>query len=309
MPDRLPPSPPPPRPPGPVGEAGEAGEDRLGAGSRPLLSAADFARLGAFIQDRFGIRMPPAKRTLLEARLAKRVRALGLSGFTAYCDLVLGGGRTDELVELVDRVTTHKTDFFREPQHFEILVQTVLPELAARRAAGRDRELRVWSAACSTGEEPYTLAMVLAEQPGLRFRILATDLSEGVLRQAAEATYPEPLIAPIPLPLRRKYLMRSVADPEVVKVRRSLRATVGFQQLNLLAPSYAVGGRLDVIFCRNVFIYFDRPTQGEILRRFEAALGPGGYLFMGHSESINGQAGAFQAVAPTVYRVRQEGGP
>jgi chemotaxis protein methyltransferase CheR len=272
------------------------------------LSSRDFLRLSAFIEEGYGIRMPPTKKALLESRLAQRVRALALPSFSAYCDHVLSGRDRAELVQLVDRVTTNKTDFFREDRHFELLVREALPALAHAHGAGVDRELRLWSAGCSTGEEPYTLAMVLAEAaertPSKRFEILATDLSSRVLHHAQEGIYAEALVQPIPLPLRRKYLQRSVADPGVVRVRRGLRERIHFRQLNLLDRDPGIAPRMDVVFCRNVLIYFDRQVQAEILGRLLRTLVDGGYLFLGHSESVTGLDLPIDQVAPTVYRKR-----
>ena len=271
----------------------------------PSLSPRDFTRLSGFIREHYGIHLPPTKKVLLESRLRGLLPRLGLADFTAYCDRVLSGGSADELVQMVDKVTTNKTDFFREPQHFEVLVRTVLPALAAGHGGGVQRELRVWSAACSTGEEPYTLAMVLSEveqSPKLRFRIVASDLSSRVLEHARAALYRDEQVGPVPLPLRRKYLLRSMADPALVRVGRPLRELVSFRRLNLLDRDYALGGPVDVVFCRNVFIYFERSTQREVLLRFARCLAPGGFLFLGHSETINGLDVPFEQVAPTVYR-------
>ncbi len=282
-----------------------AGSSRTGSAG---LSERDFARLSAFIERHCGIRMPIAKKTLLESRLSGRVRELGMKGFSEYCDHVLGGHSAEELVHMVDKVTTNKTDFFREPQHFEVLVRQALPALAERHGAGDRRELRVWSAGCSTGEEPYTLAMVLSEVaapgPKLRFQVLATDLSTRVLRHAQAALYQESQVQPVPLELRRKYLLRSMTDAEVVRVGPRLRSLVRFRQVNLLDHDYGIRPPVDVIFCRNVFIYFERKTQQDILRRFGQSLAPGGFLFLGHSETINGLDVPFDQVAPTVYRRR-----
>jgi len=273
------------------------------------LSRRDFERLGAFIEQRFGIRMPLAKKTLLESRLGKRVHQLGLT-FSGYCDRILSGSSPEELVELVDRVTTNKTDFFREPYHFEVLVNECLPALHIGPREGR--ALRVWSAACSTGEEPYSLAMVLAEAakrfPGLHFHILATDLSNRVLRRAAAGLYTEEQVSAIPLPLRRRFLLRSVDDPSVVRVRRALRERVELRRLNLLDDDYDLPQAMDVIFCRNVLIYFSRTLQLEVVGRLHAALVPGGFLFLGHSESLPAREFPFDLVAPTVYRRREPRG-
>jgi chemotaxis protein methyltransferase CheR len=282
--------------------------ERPAPATHPALSPRDFARLSAFIEARYGIHLPPAKRTLLEARLGKRVRELGLPGFGAYCDRVLGGAASDELLLLVDRVTTHKTEFFREPAHFELLVHAALPALRPPGAA-HPEPLRVWSAGCSTGEEPYTLAMVLAEAAAtgaLRdrrgFEILATDVSAGVLRIAEEGVYTEALVCPVPLPLRRRWLLRSVADENVVRVRRVLRERVHFRPLNLLDEDYGIRQPVDAIFCRNVLIYFERALQLAIVERLVQTLAPGGFLFLGHSETLQGTPFQLESIAPTVYR-------
>ncbi len=275
--------------------------------SRARLSAGDFDRLGEWIQSGCGIRMPASKRVMVEARLRKRLRALGLSDFREYCQYVFGAAGEAERTHLVDAVTTNKTDFFREPQHFEYLVRAALPALVRSRGAGLRHPLAVWSAGCSTGEEPYTLAMVLGEvaesMPGFRFLVLATDISTAALRRAARATYDEERIAPVPPPLRKKYLLRSrERELRQVRVAPEAREHVRFRQLNFMDDDFRLREPMDVIFCRNVMIYFDRATQEAVLRRFCRHLAPGGYLFLGHSETINGLAVPLRQVAPTVYR-------
>jgi chemotaxis protein methyltransferase CheR len=246
--------------------------------------------------------MPPGKRVMLESRLRRRLRSLQLPDFTSYCDLVLSGDE-EELGAMVDEVTTNKTDFFREPRHFDYLTGTVLPALARR---GLPQGLRVWSAACSTGEEPWTLAMVLAEaarrDPTLRFDILATDICSAALAEAQAATYDEARITAIPMPLRRQHLLRRTDGQPTVRVIAALRQRVRFERVNLLEPDLHRFGPLEVIFCRNVFIYFERAVQRRILLRFIRALAPGGHVFLGHSESINGLDVPLTQVAPTVYR-------
>ena len=265
------------------------------------LSERDFKRLGQYIESHCGIRMPDGKRVMLESRLRKRLRKLGMTDFGEYCDRVFGGDK-DELVTMIDAVTTNKTDFFREPRHFDYLAAKAVPTLA-RQLAG---SLRVWSAACSTGEEPWTLAMVLAElaerTPGLRYQILATDLSTDVLAKAKAAVYDEERVEPVPMPMRHKYLLRRKDGAAVVRVAPDLRDQVRFEQVNLLDRDLHRLGAMEVIFCRNVFIYFKRAIQEEILSRFVRMLIPGGYLFLGHSESINGINVPLTQVAPTVYR-------
>lgn len=267
----------------------------------PELSPRDFQRLGQFIESHCGIRMPEGKRVMLESRLRKRLRKLGLSDFGDYCDRVLGGD-SEERVAMLDAVTTNKTDFFREPRHFEYLASTAIPALGPRLPAG----LRVWSSACATGEEPWTLAIVLAEVagriPGFRYQILGTDLSTEVLAAAKAATYPEERVGPVPISLRQKYLLRRKDGAAIVRIAPQLRAQVRFERFNLLESDFGRFGPMEIIFCRNVFIYFKRAVQREILLRLARVLVPGGFLFLGHSESINGIDVPLTPVAPTVYR-------
>ncbi len=269
------------------------------------LTPAEFARLGDFIEARYGIRMPDNKKVMLEHRLRKRLRALGLTSFGPYCQRVLGGDE-EELVHMVDEVTTNTTDFFREPQHFDYLANVVVPTLVAERRPRLPGELRVWSAACSTGEEPYTLAMVLSEIaekiPGFRWRVRATDICTDVLERAIRATYAAPRVEPVPMHLRQKYLLRKADGSPVVRIVPQLRDRVHFQHKNLLDRDFDAIGPVDVIFCRNVFIYFERDVQQAILQRFHRALVPGGYLFLGHSETANGRDVRLTPVTPTVYR-------
>ncbi len=274
------------------------------------LSRSQFKRLADFIEERFGIRMTENKKVMLEGRLRKRLRALGLDTFGPYCERVLAGDQ-EELVHMIDEVTTNTTQFFREASHFDYLAEVAVPTLAAERRPGPAGDLRVWSAACSSGEEPYTLAMVLAEVagsvPGLRWRILATDICTDVLERAVSATYPEERVEPVPMHLRRKYLLRKADGSPVVRVGRELRQRVTFRQFNLLESHFDSVGPMEIIFCRNVFIYFEKDVQAAILRRFERALVPGGYLFLGHSETIHGRSSALVPATPTVYRKDPEG--
>jgi chemotaxis protein methyltransferase CheR len=266
------------------------------------LSDAEFSQLGAFVERRCGIRIPEGKRTMLEGRLRRRLRNLGLDNFSDYCALVLGGKAEDEVALMIDEVTTNKTDFFREPQHFIYLTQQAIPALMQ---SGLN-EVRCWSSACSSGEEPYTLAMVLAEAslltPGLRWQILASDISTEMLDLARGATYGEERIAPVPEPLRKRYLLRRRDGAALVRIVPQLRDRVRFRQINLLDRDYLLGGQLEVIFCRNVFIYFRKELQAAILDRFCRALVPGGFLFLGHSETIQGFDVPLVQVAPTIYR-------
>lgn len=281
-----------------------------GAGtSRPGFTQAqmgdkEFKRFSELIQSEFGIKMPPSKKTLLQARFQKRLRSLGLASYAEYCEYVFSPeGMERERPHLIDVVTTNTTHFFREPRHFEILQETVLPELT--RSAGHKR-LRVWSAGCSSGEEPYTLAMVLEEYRGMRhgmdYSILATDISMEILGNAARGVYTMERAKDVPRHLLVKYMLRSKdrANPRV-KVVKELRNKITFRQLNFMEP-FRMDQPMDVIFCRNVVIYFDRPTQEVLFQKFCNSLAPGGYLFIGHSESLSGMRLPVTQVAPTVFR-------
>ncbi len=258
-------------------------------GHRDSLTERQFRRLVDLIQTEVGIRLPPLKRTMVEARLRRRVRSLGLPDLAAYGEEVVEGPVSrDELVHLIDCVTTNKTDFFREPAHFDALRGTIVPE--ALKALPKGAPLKVWSSACSTGAEPYTIAMVLADMAGhapFRFQVLGTDISTQVLAQARRGVYPAEMTEAVPAALRQRFVMRS-RDPEAAEARivPELRQLVSFGRLNLMDASYPVERDYHVIFCRNVLIYFDRDTQRRVLDRLLGHLRPGGYLLIGHSESM-----------------------
>lgn len=282
-------------------------QDTIGLFSKGL-SDGDFAKLSRLIYDTCGIKMPPHKKSMLEARLRRRLRILGLKSFEAYCDYLFGhGGMEQELVSLIDVVTTNKTDFFREAAHFDYLVDRTLPELIAQYGAGLDRPLRIWSAGCSTGEEPYTLAMVLSDfarsYDGFRFSILATDISTQVLERASQGIYGIDKIVTVPAEMKKRYLMRS-RDPasKVVRIVPELRSLITFRRLNFMEEHFGLNETFDIIFCRNVIIYFDRPTQQTLLQRFCEHLGPERYVFMGHSETLHGMNLPLVQKAPSVYR-------
>ncbi len=273
------------------------------------MSDREFKRFRELIQSEFGVKMPPAKRTMLQGRLQKRLRVLKMHSFGQYLEYVLSPeGVRHELDRMIDLVTTHKTDFFREPSHFEYLVRSALPELVCREATGIRKRLRVWSAGCSTGEEPYTLAMVIQDfaegHPGFDFSILGTDISRGAIETARRGIYSEETANPIPPLFKKKYLLKS-RDPQkkLVRISSGLRDRVHFRVLNFMDDEFGIRGKMDIIFCRNVIIYFDRPTQEILLSRLSDRLSAKGYLFMGHSETLNGMDIPLVQVAPTVYRV------
>lgn len=272
------------------------------------LSDREFSRFSAFIYDHAGIKMPPAKKTMLEARLQKRLKANSIHSFEEYSDFVFSHeGRTTELIHLIDVVTTNKTDFFREPGHFDFMVKTALPAILAARGDLLREPVRIWSAGCSTGEEPYTLAMVLSEfavgNPDFRAAITASDICTQVLQTAKTGIYPEERTDPIPLNLKKKYLMRSREKTKsLVRISPKLRSLVTFKRINFMDDDLGISEKMDIIFCRNVVIYFDKPTQQTLMRKFYKQLRPGGYLFIGHSETLSGLDVDFKAVASTVYR-------
>lgn len=272
------------------------------------LSEKDFQRLGELIHSTWGIKMPPAKKGMLQGRLVKRLRLLGMTSLDDYCRYLFSSeGQLNELLHVIDVVSTNKTDFFREPDSFEHLVSVVLPKLISDKGIGLKRKLMIWSAGCATGQEPYTMAMFLSEFsrkfPGLQFdyQILATDISVSALEKAKRAIYPHGLAGAIPLEFRQKYLLRSRSrDDDLIRIRPELRSKVRFRQLNLM-ESFGMRELVDVIFCRNVIIYFDRQTQEKLFLRFSEQLRPKGYIYIGHSETLHGMDLPLQQVAPTIY--------
>ena len=273
-----------------------------------ILSSTDFNQLSSFIYAELGIKMPDSKNTMLTGRLSRRLRALGLSNFSQYCQFLFSPkGLEEEMVHLINAVTTNKTDFFREPAHFDYLTQTALPKLAEPQRFSSRHPFRIWSAGCSTGEEPYTLAMVLAEiqaaQNTFRFEILATDISSRVLDVARRAIYPQERIEPVNAMYRKKYLLKGKdqRNPEV-RIVPELRRLIRFGKLNFMDEEFCLPEKMDVIFCRNVIIYFDKETQQKLMHKFCQCLHSGGYLFLGHSESLHGYETPFIQVAPTIYR-------
>jgi chemotaxis protein methyltransferase CheR len=268
------------------------------------ISKRNFDKLSRFIYDYSGIKMPPTKLTMLEGRLRRRLRATSHSTFDDYCDFLFDhGGLEQETVYLIDVVTTNKTDFFREAKHFEYMQMTALPALVSSGV----RKIRTWSSACSTGAEPYTMAMVLSEfveeNAGLSYSVLATDLSTDVLQTARRGIYAQDLVQPVPYDLQRKYVMTAKqAGRREVRISPKLRSKIGFARMNLMDDKYPVGEPMQIIFCRNVLIYFDKPTQQSVLTRLCDCLADGGYMFIGHSESITGFDLPLKQVSNTVFQ-------
>ena len=270
----------------------------------PTLTAGDFSRLSSFIEAELGIRMPESKRVMLESRLVKRLRQLSLRDFPSYIEYVFSEeGRASELINMIDAVTTNKTDFFREADHFEFLLSRILPAYSRER---RPEPRRFWSAGCSTGEEPYTLAMVLEEyrtkDPAFAYTIFASDLSTQALAKAEEAVYPESQAEPVPMSFKKRHFLRSRNHAQgLVRIKPELRSKVSFARLNFMDEHYPVEYSFDVVLCRNVIIYFERRVQERILERILRHLRPGGWLLVGHSETLAGMPLPIRSVAPTIY--------
>lgn len=276
-----------------------------------VLSSRDFAQLRSLIYAEAGISLGSEKKTMLEGRLRRRLRALQLDSYREYCEFLLGPeGQRQEMISFLDVVTTNKTDFFREPAHFDFLTARALPEMGARLEG---RRALVWSAGCSSGEEPYTLAMVMSEyaetHPGFRFGILATDLSTRVLEKARQGVYTTEDVEPVPATLRKKYVLRSREQGSYrVRMAPEVRQLVEFRRLNFMDADYRLEQKAEAIFCRNVIIYFDRPTQEKILEKLTRHLVEGGYLFVGHSETLHDMRLPLEPVGPALYRRTHDGG-
>jgi len=287
------------------GDMSECGRNR--AYQPATLHVTEFARLSELIQVTCGIRISPPKIKMLESRLQKRLRSLGMESFADYCPYLFSPeGMRNELILMIDAVTTNKTDFFREPVHFEYLGRKIVPEFVS---SGAGRKLKVWSAGCSTGEEPYTLAMVLREALagycGYGFSILATDICTSALEKARMGIYEEERTASVPREMIRKYFMEHRDRSKgLLRVASELRSVVRFVRLNLVDRDFGLEETKDIIFCRNVIIYFDRPTQLKLLNQFCHHLSAKGYLFLGSSETLSGFDVPLDRVESTIYRKR-----
>lgn len=270
------------------------------------LTRHDFDRLARVVYDTAGITLGEQKMDLVRARLAKRLRALNIPTYTAYIDMVLANPNGDEFVELLDAISTNLTSFFRENQHFEYLAKVHLPQIVKRNQP--TKRIRAWSAGCSSGEEPYTISIVLGETlPDLGARswdtkILATDISTRVLRKAQAGVYEPDRIKTVAPDIRGRCFDPRTRDGEpCFAVRPEVRERIVFNRLNLM-ENWPFHGPFDFIFCRNVMIYFDKPTQEKLVNRYYDVLAPGGILFTGHSESLTGINHKFKFVQATIYQ-------
>lgn len=265
---------------------------------RPL-KAAEFEKIRRLAYDTFGLDLRSGKETLVSTRLNKKIRESGFRSFEEYYQHVVGDSTGESLIQLIDALTTNHTSFFREPAHFEFLRRTFWHERGGRGA------IDIWSAACSTGEEPYTIAMCALEELGAsasgNVRILATDISTRVLGKAEQAIYPADRMDGIPGATLRKYWLRGEGDwTGHYRAKKEVRALIEFQRLNLMETLPAIGP-FPLIFCRNVMIYFDAPTQRKVLEGMHRHLRPGGLLYVGHSENFTDSADLFRLRGKTIY--------
>ncbi len=269
------------------------------------LSDREFKYFSTLLFDRFGIFLGEQKRVLVAGRLSKRLRELELPTFTDYIDYLSTDRTGEELTELINRITTNHSFFFRERDHFDFLSTTVLPELEAAGSQGTGFPLRIWSAGCATGEEVYSISMLLRERYGARLSLidaglLATDISLAALKEARNGEYAEAKLRELPASYRSSYFIKK--DGETWAINDDIRSMVMFKRLNLMAENYPMKGLFNAVFCRNVMIYFNQESREKVVNALFRYIKPGGYLFIGHSESLNRESCPFEYVKPAVYR-------
>jgi chemotaxis protein methyltransferase CheR len=265
--------------------------------STPTLKAPVFEKIRRLAYEKFGLNLTEAKQQLVAARLGKKLRELKIPSYEAYYDLVLADRSGESLIALIDALSTNHTSFLREASHFEFLAKDVLPSLRKRAT------IDIWSAPCSTGEEPYSIAVTMLEQLGLpakpALRIRATDISTKALAVAKKGAYGADRLSSVPVALIKKYFMP--AGPGAFQVRPEIARMIEFERGNLIEPMRA-NRSFPIIFCRNVMIYFDKPTQERVVKNLSQFLEPGGYLLIGHSESLMGVNHTLEYVQPAIYR-------
>ncbi len=269
------------------------------------LREADFRWVAGMLYDRFGIRLGEQKHVLVAGRLTKRVRQLGLSSFADYFSLIKADPDGPELTELLNRLTTNHSFFLREREHYDFMHKTILPEIAAKASRSPGYPLRIWSAGCAAGEEAYTIAITLRESLGTALDgmdpgVLATDISDAVLREGIAGRYPGARLRELSPATRKKYF--SQAGEDLYEVGPELRKLVLFKRLNLMTDRFPFRGEFDVVFCRNVMIYFDKDSRARLSRAIHDIIKPGGYFFIGHSESLQRDECPFEYVKPAIYR-------
>ena len=268
------------------------------------LSNEEFDLIRQLVYDRFGIHLNEQKKTLVVERLQKTMRTGQFDSFRAYYNYVVGDKSGRAILELIDRISTNHTSFFREIDHFVFMQKTWLPELKKKAQSGGNKNVRIWSAGCSSGEEPYTIAMLLADQFEMSadwdIGILATDISTTVLEKAQAGVYSDTQLEQVPEVYKKKYFR---AEGEgLTAVSPLLKNLVMFRRLNLMNSEYPFKGQFQIIFCLNVMIYFDEPVREALLSRYHRYLEPNGYLFIGHSESIGRDNKYFRFIRPAIYQ-------
>jgi chemotaxis protein methyltransferase CheR len=282
-------------------------------GRESEISPREYELFQALVYEHTGITLGPHKRHLVQARLGRRLRALGLATFTEYRNyLVHDDPGGVELGRFINAITTNKTDFFREPHHFTYLAAHWIPAVKARAARDGNRTLRIWSAGCSTGEEPYTIAITLREAlgpaAGWDVKILASDLDTDVLARAQRGVYTTEQTAPVPPDVLARYFLRGRGDSAGhLRVRPELSSLITFRRINLMDARWPIRSRLDAVFCRNTLIYFDAPTQQRMLERFLGLLKEDGLLILGHSESVHGLLDRVARLGHTIFRKNPAG--
>lgn len=265
----------------------------------------DFKRLSEYIYDNYGINLYPNKKVLVKSRLVKRLKALNMRSYHDYCKYVLENDQDQlEIVEMINRISTNKTEFFREKNHFDFLTEHIIPDILSIKT---DKMIQLWSAGCSSGEEPYSISMTLSDLKtvygSFSFNIYASDISTQVLKKASTAIYPNSLLPQINMDYRKKYLLKSKdKQKEVFRINKQIRDHVSFFRYNLLNSKPPFKNKMDIIFCRNTLIYFDRPTQKKVVENMLKILNPGGYLLLGHSESLINMGFDLKNIAASVYK-------
>lgn len=287
-----------------MGSAEASTRSLTDAGREFAFTTDDFRTIAAVLHGDAGIYLPDTKATLVYSRLAKRLRLLGISSFRDYCALIQHQDGVDERQHMLAALTTNVTRFFREPHHFDHLRDTVMPALAARAKAGG--RVRLWSAACSTGQEPYSMALsalaVLPDAGRYDFKILATDIDPNVVATARTGVYSSDLLDAVPASDRKHLRKAPDVGPEQFRFSEDVQSLIAFRELNLVKP-WPMKGRFDVIFCRNVVIYFDDATQEAVWRKFIDVMTPGARLYIGHSERVTGDGGRLTSDGLTVYKI------
>lgn len=268
------------------------------------LNNTDFQKLSEFINTYSGIKMPPTKKTLLESRLQRRIKELNVTSFEEYCNIVFSSNqKSTEVIKLIDRVCTNKTSFFREIGHFEYLQKHILPEMID----SNKKLMKIWSAGCSSGEEPYSIAIAINEfrrsNEFIDYQILGSDLSTTILKQAKNAIYHESKIEDLPIEIKRRYFLKGKGEYKgVVRVKPEISKKVMYQRINFMDNEYPINESFDLAFCRNVLIYFDRETQEKVIKKICKKIKIGGYFFLGHSESTMGMQLPLKQLSPTIYQ-------